>query len=150
MADIESHANPNPVSGLTLREETVSSLIQACGFLLGLGGVTVLIVKAALGGDPWTIVGVSIYGGSLLALYFASSLYHSVRRVPLKRGLKVLDHIAIYLLIAGTYTPFTLGPRCAGRWAGPCSAWCGDWPRWASCGNSWAAPNPSASRCSST
>lgn len=100
----------NPVSGLTALEERVSGLIQAFGFLLGVGAVSLLIVKASSTGNRWIIVGVSIYGGTLLLLYLSSSLYHTVQRLRLKQGLQVVDHMAIYLLIAGTYTPFTLGP----------------------------------------
>lgn len=110
MDSSEALSRLNPISGMTVMEDTVSGLIQGIGFLLGLGGVAVLIVRAALIGDPWIIVGVSIYGGTLLMLYCCSCLYHSVQRLPLKRGLKIIDHMAIYLLIAGTYTPFTLGP----------------------------------------
>ena len=74
-----------------------------------------LIVLAAAHGTAWHLVGISIYGASLIALYAASTLYHSVQHPPAKRILRVIDHSAIYLLIAGTYTPFTL-VSLHGRW----------------------------------
>jgi hemolysin III len=78
------------------------------GALLSVAGLAVLVVLAALQGDAWRVVAVSVYGGSLVALYSASTLYHSARRVRLKYFLEILDHSAIYLLIAGSYTPFML------------------------------------------
>jgi hemolysin III len=79
------------------------------GLVAAVVGTAVLIVLAATGGDPWTIVAVAIYGASLVALYAASTGYHAARRPALKRRLQVADHAAIHLLIAGTYTPFVLG-----------------------------------------
>jgi hemolysin III len=67
-----------------------------------------LVVYASLFGDVWHIVSFSIYGTSLLILYLASTLYHAVKKEALKKKLNVFDHAAIYLLIAGTYTPFLL------------------------------------------
>ena len=68
----------------------------------------ILVVLAALRGTPWHVVSFSIYGATLVILYTASTLYHAFRSPPLKRIFKIIDHSAIYLLIAGTYTPFTL------------------------------------------
>jgi hemolysin III len=82
----------------------ISHLIGAAGALAGL---VVLVVLAARQGDPWKIVSFSIYGVTLLMLYVFSTLYHSLRGRP-KTIFRKLDHFAIYLLIAGTYTPFTL------------------------------------------
>jgi hemolysin III len=82
----------------------ISHLIGAAGALAGLA---VLVVLAARQGDPWKIVSFSIYGVTLLMLYVFSTLYHSLRGRP-KAIFRKLDHFAIYLLIAGTYTPFTL------------------------------------------
>ncbi|MEN8170952.1 MAG: hemolysin III family protein [Pseudomonadota bacterium] len=86
------------------RFNTISHLI---GALLSLVGLTVLVVLAVQQGDPWKIVSFSIYGATLFLLYSASTLYHSWPG-PAKAILKKVDHIAIYLLIAGSYTPFTL------------------------------------------
>lgn len=77
------------------------------GALLALTGSIWLIVLSSLDGDPWKIVGVSIYGATLLLLYTVSTIYHSVRGRA-KRILRKLDHLSIYLLIAGSYTPFCL------------------------------------------
>jgi hemolysin III len=67
-----------------------------------------LVVLASLQDGAWSIVGVSVFGTTLIALYASSTLYHAARRPAVKARLKVLDHASIYLLIAGTYTPFTL------------------------------------------
>jgi hemolysin III len=77
------------------------------GAALALAGAIVLIVLAAAGGDAWKVVGVSIYGATLVVLYATSTLYHSVRGRA-KDILRKLDHDSIYLLIAGSYTPFCL------------------------------------------
>ncbi len=83
-------------------------MTHGVGLLLALMAVPVLIVLAATHGTAWHIIGISIYGASLITLYAASTLYHSVHHPPAKRILRIIDHSAIYLLIAGTYTPFTL------------------------------------------
>jgi hemolysin III len=77
------------------------------GAVLAAAGAAVLIVLAARQGDPWKITSFSIYGAMLLALYTLSTLYHSTRG-RVKDVFRKLDHCSIYLLIAGTYTPFTL------------------------------------------
>lgn len=87
--------------------ERFNSLSHLLGAALSLVGMTVLVVFASQQGDPWKIVSFSVYGASLFLLYSASTLYHSWPG-PAKALFKKLDHVAIYLLIAGTYTPFTL------------------------------------------
>jgi len=77
------------------------------GAALALAGLTVLVVFASLKGDPWKIVSFSVYGVSLVTLYCFSTVYHGIRGKA-KAVFQKLDHAAIYLLIAGTYTPFTL------------------------------------------
>jgi hemolysin III len=89
------------------RGERLNSISHLVGAVLALAGLIVLVVQAALHGGAKTIVSVSVYGASLLILYTASTLYHSLRGAA-KRVFQQLDHVAIYLLIAGTYTPFTL------------------------------------------
>jgi hemolysin III len=91
------------------REELANAVTHGLGTVASVVGAAVLIVLAALSGDAWLIVGVSVFATSLIALYTASTLYHAARSPTLKARLKVLDHAAIYLLIAGTYTPFMLG-----------------------------------------
>lgn len=89
------------------RGEKFNALTHLGGAVLALAGSIVLIVLAARDGDPWKVVGVSIYGATLVSLYLVSTLYHSLRGRP-KIILRKLDHLGIYLLIAGSYTPFCL------------------------------------------
>ncbi len=91
------------------REELFNAITHGIGVLASVVAAVILIVLAAFGGDVWEIVGVSIFGASLFTLYLASTLYHSARRPHIKARLKVFDHSAIYLLIAGSYTPFMIG-----------------------------------------
>ena len=87
--------------------ERFNTLTHLAGAVLALAGSVVLIVLAARGGDPWKIVSVSLYGATLVLLYSFSTLYHGLRGSA-KDLLRKLDHQSIYLLIAGTYTPFCL------------------------------------------
>ena len=87
--------------------ERFNGISHLIGAVAALAGTLVLIVLASLKGDPWKIVGFSVYGASLVALYTFSTLYHSLRG-PAKALFRKLDHGAIYLLIAGPYTPFVL------------------------------------------
>lgn len=92
----------------THREEIANSLTHAFGIVLAVAGLALLIFYSAGSRDVWRIVSCSIYGTSLILLYTASTLYHSFQSPRLKRWFRILDHACIYLLIAGTYTPFTL------------------------------------------
>lgn len=87
--------------------ERFNGITHLMGAVLAAAGTAVLVVLAARLGDPWKIVSFSVYGFMLFALYALSTLYHSTRG-KLKRVFRKLDHCSIYLLIAGTYTPFTL------------------------------------------
>ena len=89
--------------------ERLNSISHLIGAALALVGLVVLVVIAARQGDPWKIASFSIYGTTLVLLYLFSTLYHSVPGNA-KNLFRKLDHNAIYLLIAGTYTPFVLGP----------------------------------------
>ena len=89
------------------RGERLNSITHLIGTTLAIAGLVVLVVLAAQRSDPWRIVSFSIYGVTLVALYFFSTLYH-ITRGKAKAIFQTLDHAAIYLLIAGTYTPFTL------------------------------------------
>jgi len=88
--------------------ERFNSISHLVGALLAAAGTAVLVTLAARLGDPWKVVSFSIYGAMLVALYAASTAYHSVRRRAAKAVLQKLDHCSIYLLIAGSYTPFAL------------------------------------------
>lgn len=89
------------------RGERLNSLTHLAGAVLALAGLVVLIVKASLQGDPWKITSFTIYGSTLFLLYTFSTLYHSLRGRA-KHVFRKFDFCAIYLLIAGTYTPFAL------------------------------------------
>lgn len=94
---------------ILFREELANSLTHGLALLACLVGAPVLIVMSVTRGDAWQVVGASVFAATLVTLYATSTLYHAVPPSRTKRVLRVLDHIAIYLLIAGTYTPFTLG-----------------------------------------
>ena len=92
----------------TVSEEIANALTHGVGALFAIGGLAVLVTQAALRGDVWHVVSCSIYGGAMVVLYTASTLYHGVTAPRAKNALQVFDHASIFLLIAGTYTPFTL------------------------------------------
>lgn len=107
-----------PVSGQSPGEELLNVIFHGLGLLAGIAGTAVLVVLASLGGSPWTIVGVSVFGGALVLLYGISTGYHTAWNLRWKRALQVADHMAIFALIAGSYTPFALGPlRGAWGWS---------------------------------
>ena len=89
-------------------DELANSLTHGVGLTLSITGFVVVVVLAAMRGSAWRIVSCAVYGSTLICLYTASTLYHSLRARRLQRILRVCDHSAIYLLIAGTYTPFLL------------------------------------------
>jgi len=92
----------------TPREELANSLTHGLGAGLSAAGLVLLVVRSAQHGNTWHVVSTAIFGASLVLLYTASTLYHSLRGERLKQVLQKLDHAAIFLLIAGTYTPFVL------------------------------------------
>ena len=91
-----------------IRDEIANALTHGLGAAAALAGGAVLITLAAIHGDGWQLAGAIVFGITLLLLYTASTLYHAIQHPVAKGRLKVFDHCAIYLLIAGTYTPFTL------------------------------------------
>ncbi len=92
----------------SMGEEIANAITHGIGALFSIVALTVMVVFAALYGNIWQIVSVAIYGGTLVLLYTMSTLYHAITNNRAKKVLKLFDHAAIYLLIAGTYTPFTL------------------------------------------
>lgn len=93
----------------SVKEEVANAISHGVGLILGIVGLVLLLVKAVdHRADALTIVSMSIYGGSMIALFLASTLYHAIPHQNAKRWLKTFDHCAIYLLIAGSYTPFLL------------------------------------------
>lgn len=95
-------------TGYSVKEEVAHSVTHGVGLLLSVLGLVTLLVYSNQYGDAWHVVSSSIYGATLIALYASSTLYHAVTIPDLKKMLQKLDHAAIFLLIAGTYTPFTL------------------------------------------
>jgi hemolysin III len=93
----------------SLGEEIANSLSHGLGFLATVAAFPVLVMAAQQRGDTAGIVGASVFATTMVLLYLASTLFHALPRCRAKRVFQVLDHSAIYLLIAGTYTPFTLG-----------------------------------------
>lgn len=102
MNDIEIIKYYSPI------EEKINIATHALGFMLSIVAFVLLVTHANLHGDVWHIVSFSIFGASLMILYAASTFYHSAKQPELRNRLKILDHASIYILIAGTYTPFTL------------------------------------------
>lgn len=92
----------------SLGEEIAHATTHGVGALLAIAGLTVLVAFATLYGDVWHITSSAIYGATLVLMYTASTLYHSIPLPRAKHVLRAIDHSSIYLLIAGTYTPFAL------------------------------------------
>ena len=114
--------NPKAPTPLVIREQTpaeelANAITHGIGLAVSAIGLAVGVTLATTRHDAWITCSVSIYGATLCLLYLSSTLYHSLRNPRSKRIWNVLDHSSIYLLIAGTYTPYTLGPlRTAGAW----------------------------------
>jgi len=89
-------------------EEIANSVSHAIGIVLAIAGVTLLVIFGALYGTVWHIVSFSVFGASMITLYLASTLFHGAKNLRLKVKLNKFDHSAIYLLIAGSYTPIAL------------------------------------------
>jgi hemolysin III len=97
-----------PISGQTRREEFWNTVTHSLGTLLSIAGLVAIVVYASLHGDTVHIVSSAVYGTTLVLLYSASSLYHGATSLKWKRIFLTCDYLAIYLLIAGTYTPLAL------------------------------------------
>ena len=107
-APSDIHTGGKRIGELHPGEELANALTHGLGALAALVGGGVLVTLAALHGDGWQLGAAIVFASSLLLLYVASTLYHASRHPLARARLKVFDHCAIYLLIAGTYTPFTL------------------------------------------
>ncbi len=117
MVTRENHL-PRAVSNRVSIDELANSVTHGIGLALSIAGFVVLLILSVTRGSVWQIVSCAVYGSTLVALYAASTLYHGIPVPSLKRILKILDHSAIYLLIAGTYTPFLL-VNLRGGWKWP-------------------------------
>jgi hemolysin III len=93
----------------TLAEEVANSVSHGLGFVLALAGAPLLIAAAVQRGTLSDVIAVSVFAAAMALMYLSSTIYHALPAGQAKRVFQVLDHSAIYLLIAGTYTPFTLG-----------------------------------------
>ena len=102
MKDIDGIKYYSPI------EEKINILSHAVGFILSIVALVLLVTHATQQGGVRHIVSFSIFGASLIILYAASTLYHSAKKSKLRNRLKIIDHASIYVLIAGTYTPFAL------------------------------------------
>ena len=106
---MSASAGPTP-RDQTLGEEIASSVTHGLGLAASIVALPLLVIAALREGDAWRVTSASIFGASLVLLYTASTLYHALPRSRAKNVFRVIDHSAIYALIAGTYTPFLLGP----------------------------------------
>lgn len=97
-----------PINFYNPLEEKINIITHAIGIGLSIVALVLLVVFASLYGNVWHIVSFSIYGASLVSLYIASTVYHSIQNPKWRYRFNIVDHSAIYILIAGTYTPFTL------------------------------------------
>ncbi len=96
------------VSPYSVREERLNIATHAFGLALSLAALPLLIIRASAYGSAVHVVSFSIFGASLVILYAASTMYHSAQEIRLRKRLNIFDHASIYVLIAGSYTPFTL------------------------------------------
>jgi len=101
-------SSPATIPSYTLGEEIANSVTHGIGLLLAIAGMSILTLFATRFGDVWHLVSSLIFATTLILMYAFSTLYHSIPQPRVKRILRVLDHSAIFLLIAGTYTPFML------------------------------------------
>lgn len=92
----------------TLLEEILNASVHGAGALLSVAALVIMIIESAFAGGELKIIGCCIFGITLILMYLASTLYHSIQEPVWKKRFKVLDHVSIYLLIAGTYTPILL------------------------------------------
>src|SRR5438105_2908726 len=104
-----TETNANREHPISRGEEIANSLSHGVGLCFAIAATPILIIAAIRYGSAWNTVGVSVFATSVVLLYLASTLYHALTHDRAKQVFRVLDHGAIFLLIAGTYTPFTLG-----------------------------------------
>ncbi|MCM2301904.1 MAG: hemolysin III family protein [Flavobacteriaceae bacterium] len=99
---------PKPINFYNPLEEKINVITHAVGIVISIAALVLLVMFASFYGNVWHIVSFSIYGASLIALYTASTIYHSIQDPKWRYRFNIVDHSAIYILIAGTYTPFAL------------------------------------------
>jgi hemolysin III len=99
---------PPPIRPFSMGEEITHSVTHGIGTALSIFGLALLVVMAVFHGNKYQLVSFTIFGATLVLLYLSSTLYHGFQRPRVKRVFKIFDHASIYLVIAGTYTPFLL------------------------------------------
>jgi hemolysin III len=100
--------SPQNTSGLAIKEEIANAITHGIGALLSISAIVILVMMASLYGSAWHITGFAIFGASMFILYLSSTLYHALSKQKVKHLFRKFDHMSIFLLIAGTYTPFCL------------------------------------------
>lgn len=105
---VEDNPQESLVNRYTFAEELFNSISHGIGAVLSIAALVILVSFASIKGDIWRIVSFSIYGATLIFLYTSSTLYHSIFHEKAKRVFRVFDHVAIFIFIAGCYTPITL------------------------------------------
>ena len=108
MSDSVLVRDPLSPSRYPVGQEIANAVTHGVFALLAVAGLVVLVVLAAVRGDGWAVISFAVFGASAVLLFSMSTLYHAIRAPKAKRVFKVLDHASIYVLIAGTYTPFAL------------------------------------------
>ena len=98
----------NKNSNTQIKKEIVNSIVHGFGIIFGIVSIPILIAFALKGSNIRGVIGAAVYGFCFLQLFTFSTLYHGFQNTQVKRTLEILDHISIYFLIAGTYTPFLL------------------------------------------
>jgi hemolysin III len=111
----KKEAHRDPTRFYSAGEEIANAVTHGIGAVFGVAALVVLVVLAAKQGDRWRIVYFAVYGATLILLYLASTLYHGIQHPKAKAVFRIFDHSSIFLLIAGTYTPFLL-IRLGGGW----------------------------------
>ncbi len=100
-----------------MTEEVIHAATHGAGVILSIAGLSWMLYLSIGSADPWRIIASVVYGSSMIALFLASTVYHALHASPYKHAYKLIDHCAIYVLIAGTYTPFLLvAIRSSGGW----------------------------------
>lgn len=101
---------PNTTKIFSVLEEKINVISHGIGFLLSIAALVLLVIRASLHGNVFHIVSFTIFGTSLIVLYAASTLYHNAKKEKVRARLNIFDHASIFILIAGTYTPYVLVP----------------------------------------
>lgn len=100
--------SPVKIPVYSLCEELINAISHGAGALLGVAALVLCVIRSALHADPWAVVASAVYGGTLVIMYTMSTIYHALKINRAKRVFRVLDHCGVFLVLAGSYTPYTL------------------------------------------